>query len=71
MIVAQEQNVESNNYFELFEIVEMKDINDATFQTKRSLGFFSKVDLENQKEQINRQIASIDEKIAAIDALNQ
>ena len=71
MLLAEQkiQQQEVQNYVELFEIVEQEALDGTMFQAKKSIGSYSKSDLEHQKEEMNRQIALIDEKIAAIDAI--
>jgi len=56
----------NNDYYELFEIKTIKDINDNDVQISQSIGTYSLADLEVQKENLQKEIASIDEKINTI-----
>jgi hypothetical protein len=56
----------NNDYYELFEIKTIKDINDNDVQISQSIGTYSLADLETQKENLQKEIASIDEKINTI-----
>jgi hypothetical protein len=66
MYIAKPQQETSNEYYELFEIKTIKDINDNDVQISQSIGTYSLADLETQKENLQKEIASIDEKINTI-----
>jgi|GEM_PF-3574224 len=64
------QNIEiDNDRFELFIVETVKDIDGNEVQIPKSLGVFSKQDLQNQKASYEREIEEIDKKLNAINAL--
>ena len=60
------QQVETNEYFELFVIDTIKDVNDNEVQVARSIGQYSVAQLENEKAMLETQIDEIDKKLEAI-----
>ena len=63
------QEVVNNGYFELFTQETLKDINGKNVIVPRSIGQYSLEQLEAEKENYNNAIASIEEKIAAINSI--
>lgn len=55
--------------FELFTVETVEDVNGNPVQIKKSIGRFRLDQLQAQKEALLKQIADIDEKIAAIQAI--
>ncbi len=53
----------SEDIFEIVETVTMKDIEGNDFQTKVSIGTFSKSGLEEEKENLELQLRDIDYKL--------
>ena len=64
-----ENQTEISQSFELFTTETIKDVNNKDVIIPRSLGHFSLASLEAEKNQYNTMIASVDEKIAAINSL--
>jgi len=60
------QEVETNEYFDLFAIETVKDINNEDVQIARSIGRYSKAQLESEKASLEAQISEIDKKLEAI-----
>jgi len=71
MIIAKRinQEVVDNGYYELFTEETVKDINDVEVTIPRSIGQYSLAQLQSEKVSLQNQIASIDEKISAIESL--
>lgn len=67
MYIAKQQT--SNEYYELFEIKTIKDINDVDVQVAQSIGQYSLADLNAEKERLQNEIADIDVKISTIESL--
>lgn len=65
----QNQEVVENGYYELFIQETVKDINDKEVIIPRSIGNFSIGQLNAEKSNLQNQIAEIDNKISAIEAL--
>lgn len=71
--VAQEveqSKQEATKYYELFVTEEAETPEGETVTIKKSIGNFCLQDLEIQKEAFEKQIAEIDERIEAINAIN-
>lgn len=70
IVIAQPQETQvSNDSYELFEIIPMEDENGVTVNVKKSLGYFTLAQLEQQKASYQTYIDSIQEKIDAINNL--
>ena len=67
MYIAKQQT--SNEYYELFEIKTIKDINDVDVQVAQPIGQYSLADLNAEKERLQNEIADIDVKISTIESL--
>jgi len=63
------REVETNEYFELFVIDTVKDINNEDVQVARSIGQYSKAQLESEKANLKTQIEEIDKKLETIEGL--
>ena len=63
------QKAQVSEEFELFTIETVEDVNGNPVQIKKSIGRFRLDQLQAQKEALLKQIADIDEKIAAIKAI--
>ena len=72
MIKAKKITEENNQVerFELFKEVVAKDTKDQEVTILQSIGHYTLADLKRQKEQLNDNIAGIDEKIEAINKLS-
>ena len=70
MIIAKEQQAQQTvGYYELFQPAKAIGIKGEEVDVMQSIGSYSLQQLENEKVNYNNVIASIDEKIAAINAL--
>jgi len=70
-IIAQPETEQvSNEYYKLFQLVPMEDEDGNTVNVKQSIWQHSKAQLESHKTRLQEQIASIDEKISAIDSIS-
>lgn len=63
------QEVVDNGYYELFTQETIKDINGVEVVIPRSIGQYSIAQLEQEKTNLQNAIASVDEKIEAINSL--
>jgi hypothetical protein len=69
MFAKKEESVVSSNYYELFTIEKIKDMNGDEVEIPRSIGQYSITNLEMEKENLLKMIVDIDEKITAIETL--
>lgn len=71
MIIAKQinQEVVDNGYYELFTQETVKDIEGNDVIIPRSIGQYSLAQLEQEKANYQNAIASVDEKISAIESL--
>lgn len=60
---------ENNGQYELFNTVTMKGVDGEDVQVLQSIGYYSISQLEAEKTNLQNAIASVDEKIAAINSL--
>ena len=60
------REVETSEYFDLFVVETVKDINDKDVQVARSIGQYSKAQLESEKANLEAQIGEIDKKLEAL-----
>jgi len=63
------REVEASEYFELFVVDTVKDVNDVDVQVARSIGHYSEAQLESEKANLEAQIEEIDKKLEAIENL--
>ena len=66
---AVQQEQQNNDFFELFTTVTMTDVNGNDVSVLQSIGHYSVAQLEQEKVNLQNAIASIDEKIDAINNL--
>lgn len=66
---AVQQEQQNNDLFELFNTVTMTDVNGNDVSVLQSIGHYSVAQLEQEKANLQNAIASIDEKIDAINNL--
>jgi hypothetical protein len=73
MIIAKQTNQEqpNNKYYELFQPIEMIGLDGKNTKVLQSIGSYSIEQLEAEKQNLLSAIASIDEKIEAINNLGQ
>jgi len=73
MIIAKQTNQEqpNNKYYELFQPIEMIGLDGKNTKVLQSIGSYSIEQLEVEKQNLLSAIASIDEKIEAINNLGQ
>lgn len=62
---------EATEYFELYELAEMKDADDNVVNVKKSIGKVNTTQLEEEKARYQEQIKKVDEKLAAIALINK
>ena len=69
--IAKKQNQEqaASEYYELFTTETTQDVNGNEVVIPRSIGHYSVAQLESEKASYQNQIAEIDNKISAIEAL--
>jgi hypothetical protein len=65
----KEQQIENAGTFELFTTVEMTDVEGNKVSVLQSIGTYSVAQLEQEKAMYQLQIASVDEKLDAINNL--
>jgi len=65
------REVETSEYFNLFVVETVKDINDKDVQVARSIGRYSKAQLESEKASLEAQIGEIDKKLEALTSQNK
>lgn len=69
MFAEKKEDVVSSEYYEIFTVEKVKDIDGNDVDIPRSLGQYSLVELENQKNSFLAEVAKLDEKIDIIKAL--
>lgn len=66
MFAKKQESVVSSEYYELFIVETVKDVDGNDVEIPRSIGQYSLAQLESEKTNYLNAIAKVEEKIAAI-----